>query len=186
MQRALYYLVLSQITMLLFAIICFAIRPDAFFDNTALSYYGTQAATIIPYSMGMLLTAYFLYKGARHLHNKKTAFVKKSILGIATLIVAALMTPYSINGFFFWTHLTITFVMMFLVLGASLYILIHIDRRPINILIASFDVLMFTLVILSFGFWDIVHIQALAELLASLLFITLLYNTLRDLEEENL
>lgn len=170
--------------MLVFAVVCFVIKPTAFLSNTALSYYGTQPATIIPYGLGMLLTAFFLHKGAQQLHGKKVAFVKHSVLSIALLLVATFLTPYSAGYFFFAAHMVVTLLMMFVVLGASAYILLKIDRSPLNVVIALLDLLMFIFVVLSFGFWDILHVQAVAQLGASLLFIGLLYNTLKDFSEE--
>jgi hypothetical protein len=183
MQLAIKYLVASQLAMFVFALICFAVDPDAFRNNAPLSYYGTMAKTIFPYATGILLTAFLLFRGAQHLHGKKVRAVRFSVQWLAILLVAALATPYTV---FFWAHSAVTNLMMFLVIGASGYILIKIDHRLINIALALAMVCMFTLITLSADWWDIVHVAGPAELAASLLFIGLLYNTLKDIKEETI
>lgn len=57
------------------------------------------------------------------------------------------------------------------------------DRRPLNRAIFIAEIVTTVLLVLSFGFVGVLHIQALAELLAGLLFVALLFNTLKDLNE---
>ena len=181
MRVAIRYLIASQLAMFVFAVICFGIDPEAFRNNAPLSYYGTMAKTILPYATGILLTAFLLFRGAQHLHGEKVRAVRFSVQWLAILLVAALATPYTV---LFWAHSAVTNLMMVLVIGATVYILIKIDHRPLNILLAIAMVCMFALITLSADWWDIVHVAGPAELAASLLFIGILYNTLKDIKEE--
>ncbi len=185
MRRAIKYLVASQLVMLLFAVVCFFIESEAFLSNTAISYYGTLLSTIVPYSLGMLLTALLIYKSTWYLRDQKTVAIRLSLRLIAALMVATWATPYNGGVVLFWTHMVVTFIMLLVVLGTSAYIAVKIHRHPLNLVIVLAEMLMTAILILSLGFWDILHLQAPAQLTISLLFVTILCTTLRSLEPQS-
>lgn len=178
MRTAIKYLLASQLVLFVFATICFVIDPQAFRYNAPLSYYGTIAKTFIPYTVGLLTAAYLLFRASQHIHYKKVRAIRFSVRWLAVLVVATWATPYTIV---FWPHSIITNLMALLIIGMSLYVIVKVDHRLLNIALFLGIVLMFVLITLS-GLY-IVHVAGPAELAGSLLFIGLLFNTLKDMKE---
>lgn len=182
MHKALKYLLLSQACFLFFVLICFVLKSDEFFKNAALSYYGTNGRTVIPYATGILSASYFLLKSTSHVEPKnQLKIVRMFIRTLAVLLLAGLITPYSINREFFVLHITQGALLFLTVLLASIYIVFFIDHKLRNILILSGELISIVLLILSLGFVGVLHLQASAQLLTNLLFTLLLFNTLKDL-----
>lgn len=181
MNKALRYLIYGQISFLAFIVICFVLRPDAFRDNEALSYYGTNLTTILPYALGILLASFFMLKSAANLNGDRTKVIRISLRAMAFLLVAMLFVPYHINDVFLLAHLAITLLLLLVVLAASFYIVGVLDRRPLNIFIISLELFAVAMLFLSLAGTASLH--GLSELLMSLLFIALMYNTLKDFKE---
>ncbi len=184
MHKALKYLLLSQTCFLFFVLICFVLKADEFFKNAALSYYGTNSRTIIPYAAGILSAAYFLFKSSSYLGDiakKEIKIIKVTSQILAILLIGDLLTPYSINWVFFILHMIQGAALFLTVLLVSIYIVLFIDTKLKNILILSGELIFLTILILSLGFIDVLHLQATAQLVINLLFILLLFNTLKDL-----
>lgn len=183
MNKALKYLIYSQASFLAFIAVCFMLQPDAFKSSAALSYYGTTSVTIVPYAAGTFLAAFFLLKAAGQLANQKLSVVRNSLKAMAALLVAMLFVPYTVNKTFSDIHLALSGLLLLAVLVVSFYIVVAVDRKPLNIIIILLE--LATIVLLYLSLVGEIYLHGPSELLMSLLFIGLMYNTLKDIKEDS-
>lgn len=112
--KAARYFLIGQ-TILLFSIsICIFLLPQSLFANDGVSYFGAQKTTVIPYSVGLLLTAWFSFKVARALPKHSHRVVKAGFKIIAILLLAIVVVPYGINFTLEYIH-TLLSAALFLV-----------------------------------------------------------------------
>lgn len=178
MSKALKYLLYSQASFLAFIAVCFVLQPDAFKASAALSYYGTNSVTILPYGAGTFLATFFLLKAAGQIAGEKLSVVRNSLKAMAALLAAMLFVPYTVNKTFSDIHLALSGLLLLTVLVASFYVVAALDRRPPNILIVLLE--LATVALLYLSLVGEIHLHGPSELLMSLLFIGLMYNTLKD------
>lgn len=184
MNQALKYLLYSQAAFLFFIAICFLLKPSAFVNNAAISYYGTNPVTLAPYAAGMLLAAYFLLKSANHIKKPSGKILRLSLRTMAVLLTAMLLVPYSVNKTFSDVHLLLSGLLLLVVLATSVYIIAAIDKRPLNLAIAALELL--GVAILYFSLFGGLNIHGPSELFLNLLFVALMYNTLKDADEHKI
>jgi hypothetical protein len=101
-------LVRSQLMLFGGLILCMAIRPQGLGANSGISYYGVHRQTVIPYTIGLLGTAWLTQRALRAAGRTWFGY------GFGLLTTGIVLTPYTVSDLFDWTHT---------VLGAALFIL---------------------------------------------------------------
>jgi hypothetical protein len=86
---------------------CVAIHPSAVAVKRGLSYYGTHADTIVPYSIGFVLCAVFtaLAVSRMQLDAGPVRRLRTGLMVILTLLIGILFTPYSVDLVVDWLHI---------------------------------------------------------------------------------
>lgn len=93
-----------------------------------------------------------------------------------------LLVPYSVNIAFEVVHLALSGLLLLVVVAASIHAVIAFDRRPLNIIILLLE--LAAIVPLYLSLTGKVHLHGPSELLMSLLFIALMYSTLKETKEQ--
>lgn len=95
-----------------------------------------------------------------------------------------LFVPYTVNKTFSDVHLTLSGLLLLTVLVASFYAIAALNRKPLNIIIVLLE--LATVALLYLSLVGEIHLHGPSELLMSLLFIALTYNTLRNFKERTI
>lgn len=86
--------VASQLTFVLSFGICIAILPRSLFVNQGLSYFGNFANTIIPYYIGLLGSAFFVFRVAQSLPKKSISLtIRYFLITFVVCIIGLALTP---------------------------------------------------------------------------------------------
>lgn len=95
--KAVRYFLIGQISFLFSVSICIFLLPESLFINEGISYFGARKLTVIPYSVGLLLMAWFSYRVAQSLPKKSYKVVKIGFKTFSVLLVTVVAIPYGIN-----------------------------------------------------------------------------------------
>lgn len=118
MDKSLYYLRIAVGVFVGTIILCVLISPDSTLRQPGISFFGSSSSTIVPYSIGLAVTAYFLLRAAYMLSKKNDTIDKIYYRGIALIGVGLLgivATPA-------W-HTTFILDQMHLLFGISIFII---------------------------------------------------------------
>ncbi|HET8669676.1 MAG TPA: hypothetical protein VFM05_03330 [Candidatus Saccharimonadales bacterium] len=71
-----------------------------------MSSFGIYARTILPYGLGFLACGYFTIAAVRTIEYKDhhATMLARALLLLALLLLGILLTPYSVNAVFSWSH----------------------------------------------------------------------------------
>jgi hypothetical protein len=186
--KAIRYLIYGQASFLLLISICFALRSNLFRDNASLSYYGNLRATIVPYVLSILVSDMFFIRTIKYLPTSKKELLtmRKALRNYLILSIGVLLTPFTINSYFFWAHLLIagSLFMALVGFGAWLAFLVYPDFWNI-FCFALLSVSTVTL-FLSTGVVDVLHhLQGDSQLVAIFIFCIILTRTTVHLLQPN-
>ncbi|MBW3568825.1 hypothetical protein KY385_01720 [Candidatus Parcubacteria bacterium] len=104
------FIILSQLNLGFFMLVCFIIEPVYFLrdDQGGISHYGTQLVTLVPYSFSFMGAGIFLWLAARRLRAKELRLGQLGlfckILSVEYILVAFSTYPYQVNEFYRLTH----------------------------------------------------------------------------------
>jgi hypothetical protein len=104
--------------------ICVIIKPHGLVANSGVSYYGTFRATILPYSLALLGSAWFFSRSAHFMPAATPICLRSSMYVFSILLAGIFLTPYSLNSIFDWTHTilgTILFASQLIITGVLAY-----------------------------------------------------------------
>ena len=152
---------------------CVLILPQIFRENLGMSDYGIMALTIVPYTVGFLLSAYLLCQAAGELTGKSQSqrVLRKGLYAVAMLQIALLMVPVIRNDFLRLTHVYIGMTLF----AAEGILAIWMQARLLRGWTNGILVLMMAAsgltAYLSLG--NILKIEALSQLVFQLAFMTL-------------
>lgn len=113
-QRIRTHLAIACVAFMGSSIICILIRPDLFdHPDYGISFFGSIRATLLPYSLGLLTTAYCLWAIAKELRPYPAArhLYIGYLLG-AVCILGITLTPMALHPVIWWTHIAISFVLL--------------------------------------------------------------------------
>lgn len=134
--RASLYLIFSEICLFVGIGACVAILPRGLYINIGASYYGVHLKTLIPYTLGLVLSAYFVWLAAKELSSSYPEIVFKWILYmVACLILCIVATPYTANHLISNAHNTMGIALFFIQFIFSYWLILWVYRDPINVLI---------------------------------------------------
>lgn len=123
-KKSVNYLVYSQLSFFGSMFICFALIPEAVTGNLGISFYGNYKKTLIPYTLGLFLTSYFIVKAANALQRAHAELksISEFMFVIAILIIAVSLTPYSVDTIVDWAHILTSSVLFIVELLLALHI----------------------------------------------------------------
>ena len=170
--RNLVYAQLSFFSFLLLTVLLLTYR--GFEDNHGLSYYGEHMDTIIPYGLGLLTCALFIWRGASSLSGP----LGSALRALSVLLVLDLATPDTINDAFYWAHVAVSTLLFLLEFAIGLGLVLTVLRAQ---LIALFAAQFFTGLIAMFSQFHVIHLLSVGILGFQLAFGVLLVVAVREL-----
>lgn len=119
----------AQISLLVFLILSSLIFPYVPIHGRGISEFGVNFSTLIPYSVGYILYAYFIAKSVKYIDivDNLSKSIYYSFNAIAVLFIALIFTPYAIDTGFNWIHNTVSTILFLIELALVIY-LIYCDR----------------------------------------------------------
>jgi hypothetical protein len=98
MREVLRYLRLSGASFMATVTACVTLQPSDVWTHNGLSFYGNFQRTLLPYAMGLSLTAYFLLRASRSLPEAVIAErVRRPLWYIGLALLGVVLTP-SLSG----------------------------------------------------------------------------------------
>lgn len=129
-----HYLIRSQLLIYATWLICILLVPASLNANSGLSYFGVHKLTIVPFSFGMLASAYFILKSLHFQPNEqvKSRWFNYALRAIALCMVGIIITPYSFGGWFDLAHRTFGISLFSLQLLLALWLVMFNKRSWMN------------------------------------------------------
>ncbi|MDA8385174.1 MAG: hypothetical protein M0Z88_02785 [Actinomycetota bacterium] len=107
-EHGLHFLVGAELAMAVTLAACMAISYGTAASTYGVSYYGVHFDTLWIIAVGFLATSYLLFRSAAAIdRDGAPAMVLLSLKVLAIGLVALLVTPYTVDTFFNWTHMII-------------------------------------------------------------------------------
>jgi hypothetical protein len=184
-KKAVRLLVWSQVIFILTILVCFVINPEVVLKNYALSVYGTQLKTVVPYAVGFVVSAFLVVKTAQTL-PKDTLLnrrLSRLLLVLAVLLLGVLLTPFTLNSVFWHLHGYVTFALFITELGTGLWLVIKTREDLLDIILYTAQVTGFIVSILSLGEISILHFLVFGQLIAVCGFAGLLTRAVSRIEQ---
>jgi hypothetical protein len=124
------YLVFSQVTLYATVLLCVALAPSSLSANSGLSYFGVHKLTVIPFGLGLLVSAYFILKSTHFLPAATTGHKRLGLAlrTISLLIVGIVVTPYSLGNWFDGVHRVFGITLFSVQLLLAIQITVFIKR----------------------------------------------------------
>jgi hypothetical protein len=111
--------------------LCFLITNEGFSHNHGPSFYGGRWSTIVPYAIGFLAAAALLARAATLLERAGGPSVRRTANGIRLLIVlllADLLTPDTLNSFFYNAHIVASVALFLFQAILGLWLIARVAR----------------------------------------------------------
>jgi hypothetical protein len=175
------YLILSQLVLLIFLIVCTALLPGFLFSHNegGMSNYGVHAKTIVPYTLGFLLCSICIGQAARLLpHTTKVLRIfRRDLYAAACLFLFVLITtyPYQINTLFGDLHLAATIAIFWFQTGLAVWMTFIVLKDKLSLSIFALELVGFSLAFLTF--LTIVHLLFVSQIITGATFGILLVRT---------
>jgi hypothetical protein len=133
-------LLYAQVSILVFLILSSIILPYVPLNGKGISAFGVNINTIIPYSVGYILYAYFIARSVKFIIIKDniSKVIYYSFNTISILFIALIFTPYSIDTSFDWIHTTVSTSLFLIELALSIY-LIYYDKFNFSNIVLLFS-----------------------------------------------
>lgn len=103
------YLILGQTALGIMLLVNILLFPSVVYSNQGISHFGVQAKTIFSYGVGFLACSYLTLLAAHAIpaRNHQTITLKRALILLSLLLFAILLTPFSLNVFFDWSHMIV-------------------------------------------------------------------------------
>lgn len=167
----------GQYSFFFFIAVSYLLLPQAFLGNRGFSFLGTQLITIVPSSIGFILTSYFMYKASKSLDitSKDIKQYPKLLKIFSFLLIGMVFTPYSVNNVFNNIHFSIG-TLLYLI---QIYLIIWLIRKTAinfkNIILISLQILGTILLLLDKT--HVFQIMLTGQLLSQISFAFILINS---------
>ena len=138
-----HYLLLSQLSLLVGLGICLAIIPTFLFahDQGGTSNYGVRLATVVPYTLGLLLCGVCIVRAASLTPRSPTTLLhyRRALYTLAVLVFVVLAStyPYKIDTTLKDVHLVAGTLLLSFELAMSVWLVLALFRDWINVLALS-------------------------------------------------
>ncbi len=182
MNRTLLYISLGGGSFIATVLVCVALQPSGILSHDGLSLYGNYSRTLLPYSIGLVATAYFLLRACRAfvMDSQAAHSFRIGLEAISIGLLGIVATP-SLSTVWFIQNLHVVFGFMIFVTQAflSLRYLRHVDHGIISKALLGTQMLAIVLVILSFQATNVLDIMLPAQVLATVAFGALLLRAIK-------
>lgn len=125
----------SQIALLVSVLICVLINPSVVFTlkQGGVSNYGTVMPTLVIFSIGLWICAYYLFKTSSMLRK---SIIKRIllVLSVSYILLAVSTYPYKLSQFYENIHLTVAFALALFQLVAAVWLAFNNRFDQISIL----------------------------------------------------
>jgi hypothetical protein len=165
--KAVRYLVYSQICFFAFIAVNFVISPIVNSQDSALSDYGNYRSTILPFSLSIILSSYFLWKTADALPVSKTFMVMKR--GLRTLVMLnaiILITPYKAGPLLSAIHMAAAILLFAAEMGIGVWLAFFILRNQAGYYLIAVQLVGLIIAVLSLKEVRVLGIFVVGQLVA--------------------
>jgi len=172
------YLIISQSALVVSLIVCVILIPGFLFakNEGGISNYGLHLKTVVPYSLGFLIAAFYLLKTALSKEFKlfSKQHLRQPLIGYAAFLILVLITTYGYktNVFLKNTHITVTILIACFELLAAGWLYSTILRDKINIALLFAQFIGF--VMGAATFLGYIHLLFISQLIMIITFGTIL------------
>jgi hypothetical protein len=168
------YILISQLCLLLDLAICLILIPHFLFarNEGGMSNYGIHLKTVIPYSLGFLLAAFFVIRAALTIKNSSASLRRLRRLLICYFIILLLIListyGYKTNIYLKDTHIVVTIATFWFELLSALWLcwVFLRDKMNIFLLVCQF----IGLIIGSLTFFGSLHLLFTSQLITIITF----------------
>ena len=178
MAKSLRYLWLSSLSFAITVVVCTGLYSHSLLTHTGLSDFGNLGSTLLPYSVGLVATSYFLLRACRALGELATLAARSfraGLEGIALALLGIVATPSgSTISFVQDLHGAFGFIIFVTQAALSLHYLIKARGDALDWLLLALQLVAICLVILSFHAVGVLRLMLPAQLLAIVAFGALL------------
>jgi hypothetical protein len=123
------YLLFGQLCLWMSLVVCSFLLPGVVFRNDGISAFGVNRETILPYGVGFLICGYMMLQAALSIERQDpaTLWLARALSLLSFLLLAVLVTPFSVNAFFDMSHMIVSGVLFLFELVFALWL---VWRRP--------------------------------------------------------
>ena len=119
--------------LVLMTAVCMLLKPDLFnHPHWGLSYYGSEAVTVLPYYTGYAVVLFCLAGITRLLWRVKGDWRPLRVVFLVSTVLTALVAATSYmewSAFVWWAHIWVCLALLLWVLGAEVWILTRSGRN---------------------------------------------------------
>lgn len=179
MGKAVHYLVYAQLCFFGLLLLCFAMLPTGLSTDTGITYFGTHWPTAIPYFFSYALCGAFMLKAADSLPQHQ--LIARGLRSIVVLLPFVLLTPFTLNYLFDWSHRVISGALFLIELFLTIR-LVAGQKGLLNLLLLAFQAIGGLIAMFSLA--NILHTEILGQLMFQLAFGVLLVRLVAQLTAE--
>lgn len=126
------YIFYSLISFIFAVLVSIVLMLNSNFSS--FSYYGTKGRTLIPFTLGLLLVGWFLFKAGQSLPaSKRLKPVKYSLYALALLVLGLIATPSNLAPILRTLHVQITTVLLLTQLLLAAWLLFVVRWNNLNL-----------------------------------------------------
>jgi hypothetical protein len=168
------YLLISQLCILVALTICLILMPHFLFakNEGGVSNYGIHLKTVVPYSLGFLIAAFYVIRAAGAIETKspKLRRLRELLLGYSVILLLVLITTYSykVNLYLKDTHIGVTILTFWFEFLGAFWLCKVFLRDKLNIGFLAFQFI--GLIMGSLTFLGFFHLLFTAQLITILSF----------------
>jgi len=122
------YILIGQVGLFISLIICALLIRSQNVISDGISYFGVHRKTIIPYAAGIIFCSLSVIKATTYITIDSLQVLKRALQTVSVLLIGLLLTPYTINTFFNWAHMTVGTLIFLIEMAISIWIVIMTDR----------------------------------------------------------
>jgi hypothetical protein len=165
--RASTYVVYSQLSLLLFMLVCIALHPGLVlkWNEAGLSNYGIHIKTAVPYTLSLGLCSLFAIGAARQLdgldRSEKGARTLLSAYGALMLLSLLTTYGYTLNSPLQSLHVVTNIVTILFELGASIWMFAKLRSSTTDALWLVIQATGFILALIDY--FEVLHVLFLAQ-----------------------
>jgi len=175
------YLRTSALSLYPTVVVCIALRPSAVMTHYGFSYYGNLRATLLPFCVGLVTAAYYLWRAAKVLAAEPVyqlyrladglKLMALSILGIVVTPSLSVMPPIRLAHVVFGTAIFAAASIL------SMRYLVWVRCGALDWMLLTCQMLSVLMAFMSFEFLDAFKLMLPAQLMAATAFSLLLLRT---------
>ena len=176
----------AQISIIVFLLLSSFILPQIPLEGKGISAFGIHFKTLIPYSIGYLLYAYFISRSVKFFSKKNHMLyiIYYTFNIIAILFIFLIFTPYAINTSFDWIHTTVSTALFTIELLFVIYIFYLTKSNITNLFLILFQIMMGVVCIFSLLNSSGLNLLFEGEVLFQLSFVLLTYRLVNNLKSD--